>query len=387
MINILFIHQSSELYGSDKTLLLLISNLDKNKFLPIIILPSQGPLSEELEKLNVKIIIAPVLKVYRNIFTIKNIWKFIKEIRKSMHILTELHKTYKFDLVYSNTLAVMLGAIFSYKKHIPHIWHVHEIITNPKAIANLYATLLRKFSDIIICNSYATKENLTKRIPSLDKKITVIHNGIDIKVSNEVLNTELKKELGFDKNDIVVSLIGRINRLKGHKWLLNTYSKYLKDKNIKLLFVGSTVCGQEIYLSEINNLVKDLGIEDSVKIVDFKNDLAPIWEVSDIIAVPSTEAESFGMIALEAMLAKKPVIGTNLGGLIEIIENGKTGFLINCLDEKGLANAILELSNTPELRRDFGNNGHLRAIENFTIEKHTRDFEKIFVKAETNSNF
>lgn len=386
MIKILFIHQSSELYGSDKTLLLLISNLDRDKFFPVILLPSKGPLSEELEKLNVEVIIAPVLKVYRNIFTIKNIWKFIKEIRKSMHILNQVHKKHNFDLIYSNTLAVMLGAMFSHRKKIPHIWHVHEIITNPKIIANFYAFLLKRFADIIICNSYATRDNLAKRIPSLDKKIKIIHNGIEINRASEESNIHLREELGFAENDIVVSLIGRINRLKGHKWLLNTYSKYLKDKNIKLLFVGSTVCGQEIYLTEINELVKNLNIEESVKIIDFRANLASIWATSDIITVPSTEAESFGMIALEAMLAKKPVIGSNLGGLIEIIEPEKTGFLINCLNESELAQAILKLSNSAQLRNDMGNNGYRRAIENFGIDSHVKQFEKIFYENTRKSN-
>ena len=60
MINILFIHQSADLYGSDKTLLLLLRNIDKSRFYPVVVLPNDGPLKMQLEKENIKVVIAPV---------------------------------------------------------------------------------------------------------------------------------------------------------------------------------------------------------------------------------------------------------------------------------------------------------------------------------------
>ncbi|RZL34229.1 MAG: glycosyltransferase family 1 protein, partial [Pedobacter sp.] len=103
MKNILFIHQSAELYGSDKTLLLLLKKLDKTKFNSVVILPFDGPLKAELEKANIKVVIAPVLKLYRKMFSPKNILKFFKEIKEAFKIVDSLNKEYKFDLIYSNT--------------------------------------------------------------------------------------------------------------------------------------------------------------------------------------------------------------------------------------------------------------------------------------------
>ena len=90
MKNILFIHQSAELYGSDKTLLLLLKYLDKAKFYPVVILPNDGPLKNELEKVNIEVHIAPVLKLYRKMFSPKNLITFFSQHLQSNALPTEL---------------------------------------------------------------------------------------------------------------------------------------------------------------------------------------------------------------------------------------------------------------------------------------------------------
>ena len=249
MKNILIIHQSSELYGSDKTLLILLKRINTNKFFCVVVLPNNGPLQIELEKIGIKVIISPVLKLYRDIFGFRNGIQFLKDIFKSVSLLKKLHKEYKFDIVYSNTLAVLLGAIFARKKNLKHIWHVHEIIEHPKFIAWLFPKLLYYFSNSIICNSESTKSNIVSKENKNLKKIKVVHNGIDFQ--NTIAQIE-KKDFGFTDGDVIITLVGRINRLKGHNWLLQTFTEYFKEtKNVKLLFVGSPVPNQEFYLQDI----------------------------------------------------------------------------------------------------------------------------------------
>ena len=377
MITILFIHQSADLYGSDKTLLLLLSRLDKSKFKPVVVIPLDGPLKEELEKADIKVIIAPVLKLYRKMFTPKNILLFFKQIKKAVAIIDELNTEYKFDIIYSNTLAVLLGMVYAKKRKIKHIWHVHEIIVHPKKIAYIFPKLLNKYSDVVVCNSKATLENLVSRQKKLAAKTLTIHNGLK-PLSDDYVKMG-KEDLGFEKDDFIITLIGRINRLKGHKWLLNTFANnFQENKNIKLLFVGSPVVGQEYYLDEIEEIINNKNLSGQVKIIGFKKDLRPILNLTDILAVPSTEAESFGLVALEAMLAKKPVIGSNHGGLTEIIVHDETGFLVEPYDEAGLAVAIQKLLEDCELRNRFGNNGYERAINEFSEEKYIKSFEALF---------
>ncbi|MBN8640961.1 MAG: glycosyltransferase family 4 protein [Flavobacteriales bacterium] len=380
MISILFIHQSSDLYGSDKTLLLLLQQLDKKKYTAVVVLPLNGPLKEELEKIGVKVIISPVLKLYRNIFTPKNIVLFFNQLRTSLKTIKKLDDEYHFDIIYSNTLAVLLGAIYSRKAKIKHIWHVHEIIVHPKIIAKIFPKLLRKYADVVVCNSSATKNNLIVREPNLASKSIVILNGIEF--NTNTISSLSKSEIGFKQNDCVITLAGRISRLKGHKWLLNTFTNYFSAyDNVKLLFVGSPVLGQEYYLSEIEQKIAENKLEDKVKILPFTKDLNAIWNITDIAVMPSTEAESFGLVAVEAMYAQKPVIGSDLGGLKEIIQNNETGFLIEPNNEEAFSKALTTLIENPELRDLFGQKGHQRVKEEFSLDRYVKQFEVLFAKS------
>lgn len=376
MKSILFIHQSAELYGSDKTLLIFLENINRNIFFPVVVLPNDGPLKKELEKIGIKVVIAPVLKLYRDIFTFKNGIKFIKDVFKSVSILNKLHKEHKFDIVYSNTLAVLLGAIFSKKKNIKHLWHVHEIIEHPKPIAWLFPKLLYYFSNQIICNSEATKKNIIKRERRNLKKIVVVHNGIQENKNSS--NSLRKSDFGFSEDDIVLTLVGRISRLKGHNWLLQTFNDHFKNTNtIKLLFVGSPVPKQEYYLHNIEDYIASNNLSKSVKIIPFTLHLDGIWNITDIALMPSTEKESFGLVAAEAMMAKKPVIAANHGGLMEIVVHNETGFLVEPNSKIALKEALEKLINSSELRAIFGEKGFQRAKASFSIENYVQKIEDI----------
>jgi len=378
MKTILFIHQSADLYGSDKTLLLLLKHINRVKFNPVVIIPFEGPLKEELKKLGVEVHITPVLKLYRDIIMPKNSLKFLAEYKKAIGFLDSLNQKHRFEIIYSNTLAVSLGLFYAKKRKIKHVWHVHEIIVHPKIVATIFPKLLKKYADVIVANSSMTLQNLIEREPLIKEKSIVIHNGIEPKTG--IQQKGVKTDFGFKQDDLIITLIGRISRLKGHKLLLNSFIKnFSNQKDIKLLFVGSPVLGQEKYLYEIEEIIKSNNLQDNVKILPFTKDLDPIWNITDIAVMPSTEAESFGLVAVEAMLAQKPVIGSNHGGLTEIIVHNETGLLVKPNCEAELTLAIQKLIDNPESRIEMGIKGHKRAIKNFSIESYIHSFENLFL--------
>ena len=378
MKKILFINQSSELYGSDRTFLLLLHHLDRNSFFPVVILPNEGPLKVELEKLNIEVVIAPVLKLYRDMFGLKNILQFCKDFFSAFSILNKLHKKHRFDIVYSNTFAVLIGAIFSKRNKIKHLWHVHEIIEHPRIIAWFFPKMAYYFSNIIICNSEATKQNCVQGEPRIEKKCMVIYNGVPY---FKTMSNSKKTDFGFDENDMIITLVGRISRLKGHIFLLKTFKELVAVySNLKLLFVGSPVPGQEFYLVDVINYIQDNKLENKVKILPFSSSLDDIWNCTDIAVMPSTEKESFGLVAAEAMLAKKPVVATNHGGLKEIIQNNSTGFLVEPNSVSELSETIITLINSSELRKQMGEKGHDRIVADFSERSYIEAFEQTLNK-------
>lgn len=382
MKNILFVHQSAEMYGSDKTLLLLIKYIDKEKFRPIVILPNDGPLKAALEKENIEVFIAPVIKLHRKMFTPKNSIILLKQIKQGFSILNRIHKKHNFEIVYSNTLAVLIGFLFARKKGIKHIWHVHEIIESPKIVSKIFSFLLsRKSNSFTIYNSNATAnfwESFLKKRNNYD----VISNGLEIPMENISIDkiVEVRKNLFEVNEEIVIGLVGRINKWKGQFILLDAFNNMIKKySKIKLIFVGSTTDNQLYILNELTSKIKEYNIENYIKIIPFQSDIDKIWSAIDIAIVPSIEPEPFGLVALEAMLAKKPVIASNHGGLTEIIEHKETGFLIQPSNVQELTNAIEILINDKQLRIEMGEKGYIRAVEEFSIQKYVSKIEKILL--------
>lgn len=382
MKSILFIHQSSELYGSDKTLLLLIKNLDKSRFNSVVILPFEGPLVEEFKKEGVIVEIAPVLKLYRNLLKPKNAIRFLFEIRESIKVADRLNEKYNFDIIYSNTLAVLLGIIFAKKKKIKHLWHVHEIIESPSIFKKTFIKLLSlKANSQIVYNSIATQKFWNTN-SSIRMKNTVIWNGLELDYE-QLSITEIQEirtnKFNLSDNEIIIALVGRISRWKGQMVLLEAFNKIAQDYSfIKLAIIGSPPPNQEVFLHNLENKITEYQLNDIVLLIPFQDSINDIWQSIDIAVVPSTEPEPFGMVAIEAMLAKKPVIGSNHGGLSEIIVNEETGFLIEPNHPEELAQKLRKLILNESLRIEMGQKGFERVNNNFSVKNYVSSFEALF---------
>ena len=382
MINLLFIHQSGEMYGSDKTLLFLLKYLDKTKFSSVVILPNEGPLKIALENENIKVVIAPVLKLHRKMFSVKEIYNFLNDSKKAVSTIDILDKTHHFDIIYSNTWAVLLGINYARKRKIKHIWHIHEIIESPKLIKHFFLKLIQiKANTKIIYNSFATSKfwNINGII---SKKAVVILNGLES--IKEILPAKEIQRIRLDffnanSNEIVIALIGRINSWKGQALLLEGFVELAKlNTNIKLVFIGSTPPNQDYLITDLQNKIAECNIIEKVAIIPFQEKIADFWQSIDIAVVPSTEPEPFGLVAVEAMLAKKPVVASNHGGLSEIVVNNETGLLVEPRNVNELIIALQKLIENEELRKSFGQKGYEKAIKEFSVEHYTKKIEGIF---------
>lgn len=231
-------------------------------------------------------------------------------------------------------------------------------------------------------NSLAT-EKFWNSNDTIKIKSSAIQNGQELKETNlneaqKILN---RKILFNAENEIVIALIGRISRWKGQLILLEAFKILVqKHNNIKLAFIGSTPPNQEEFLDNLMLEIKQSNLEDKVIIIPFQEQIAAVWYSIDIAVVPSTEPEPFGLVALEAMLAKKPVVASNHGGLSEIVVNNETGFLVEPSNPTALAIALEQLISNPEMRNDFGKSGFERAKKVFSVEQYVNSLERLFDK-------
>lgn len=370
---VLFFHQSAELYGSDKMLLHFVLHLknEQSEFNPIVVLPKEGPLLKILKQNKVKTIVSPVLKLSRNMFSAKIIFSFPYRLFKSLHTLKRDLKSESIDIVYSSTLAVTMGLVYSVLYRVKHLWHVHELIRKPRIIKHTYIYLLSRFSNHAVFNSHASRNNFIIKKNKLSKKATVIWNGMERQVTKTKPETlkKLRKSLNIKETSIVIGLVGRISRWKGHHLLLEVFEDLdNKGYDIALLFLGSPPPNQEYFLESLMDEIKKRNLSNKCSIVGFDSNIWQYFDLMDIVTVPSTEPEPFGLVTLEAMLSKKPVIASNHGGLSEIILDNNTGFLFSPNNSEDLYLKTERLIKDKNKRNNFGKNGFDRVNTVFTPE-------------------
>ena len=373
MNNVLFVHQSAEMYGSDKVLLYLADGLLKEgKFFPIVVLPESGPLHHALKACGVEVHVGEVAKISRAMLSplglVRLAWQTIKALRSLDRIVAGR----PIAVVHSNTLAVFSGAIWSVFRRKKHLWHVHEIILSPRRVSKAFPYLVKRLADRVMSNSTLTESWLLSEQPELAPRSVVVFNGLpDVAQAAALAIRSFRESIGAAESDIVITLAGRINRWKGQELLLQA-AAHLKNTGrggaLRFVIVGGAAPGLENLPSALREQATADGIADRVSFIPFLDDIWPAWFGTDIAVVPSTEPEPFGMVAIEAMAAGVPVIAAKHGGLLDIVVHQETGLLFTPRDAHALADAISQLALNKDRRMTMGRTGKERQQVLFSVD-------------------
>lgn len=379
-INILYLHAGAELYGADKVLLSLISNINKNKFFPIVVLPNDGPLVEEIKKKGVDVYIEDYPILRRKFFNLKGIFAYPFQYMRSYIKLSKYIRKFEIDLVHVNTTAVLQGIFIKIflKKKI--VWHIHEILENPHFLFKLTSFFIGKYADDVVVVSKAVKNHLISSKLIKESKVSVVYNGVDNTIynSNHDINY-LYDEFGLSKNNIVIGMVGRVNSWKGQEHFLQAISSILKkNSDVYGILVGGVFDNESYRMENLKNQIADLNISQQVIVEDFRNDIPAIYDLFDIFVLPSTNPDPLPTVVLEAMASGKPVIGYSHGGVTEMVENGYNGFLCEVNNVKDLEQKIDFLISNEKVRKEMANNSSTRQKKYFSLESYINNFEKLY---------
>ena len=371
MKRILFIHGSADLYGASKVFLAVIKGLDRQRIEPIVLLPYRESLDKELSDLGVKVMIGPVAVLRRQMANPAGVCLFFSDLVKSLFLIRKIDREYRPDAIYTNLSPVLSGALYAKLFGKIHIWHTHEIITKPAFIKYLMPRLIRYFSDVCIANSRATKKYVMSG-GMKDEDIKVVYNGIP-----ELQRSGSGDLLPARTDKVTVGMIGRFNWLKGQEVFVRAAQKAIAEGyDLRFLITGSAFRNEEYFVAKTKSLISQLKLEGSVQVLDFVRNIADLYDRLDIVAIPSTQPESFGMVAVEAMSMKKPVIASNIGALPEVVADGETGLLVEPGNVLQLKDAIVKLARDEGLRKKMGEAGFKRQQERFTEERFQREINE-----------
>jgi glycosyltransferase involved in cell wall biosynthesis len=359
--NILLLHSSNDLYGASKIFLQLVDLFLTNGFNVHIVLPEKGKLDDFLNKKDIKVsyhelgvlrkkYLTPLGLINRLIINIKAI-KFLSNYINKRSI----------DIVYTNTSTILCGGIAAKKNGVLSLFHVHEIPTGKKLYEFFSGKIINKISTKVLTVSNSVKNHWLKYIN--DKKIERIYNGIIFSKTDSSIKPYR------DQEDFVITSVARLIPYKGHMYLIEIAAELIKKSSkFKFLIVGDTLSSYVSYEKSIKQKVKDLGLENQIKFMGFRNDVSSILKKSDLFIHPAIAPDPLPTVLFESLYNDLPSVATNLGGAIEILDNGNNGLLIPHNDPKKAANLINEYCSNNKLQKKHLENSKKHFKINFSSD-------------------
>ncbi len=367
-LSVLFFSHSSQLAGAERSLLARVTNLTRDHGVVCsVILPSDGPLKTRFDEAGVSTLVINY-----------NWWcgtdylppeevraRLTSSFRNILGNLKQLNRINP-DVIHTTTLVIPWGAVTASFLGKPHVWSIREF-GEPGHGLQFYLPLetilqvIKESANIILVNSNAVKNALFGE--ASNKNIIIIYPYIDI-----ALGTIHEGEGNYFTRTGATKLLifGTITESKGQQDAILAVNELARRKrNVELIIMGQA---DPAYLERLNEITMGQHLEPYVKFIDFKENPYPVVNQADIVLVCSRH-EAFGRVTSEAMLLKKPVIGTNSGGTLELIKEGFNGLLYEPGNYYQLADKIEYLIQHREKMEEWGENGYNFIKENFTKAK------------------
>jgi glycosyltransferase involved in cell wall biosynthesis len=288
-------------------------------------------------------------------------------------------KQAEIDLVHLYGLqADLLGRIAA---HLAGVSVVVSGIRSPELWRKWYHSWLDRITsglvDAYISNSEAGGQTTIRREGISPEKIITIYNGIDLTKFDNLNFGEasLRTSCGLASSTQVVGVIANLRPMKGHADVIAALPAIVEQiPDVAFVFVG-----RDNMNGEIHKLVEKSGLAKYVIFAGFNPDVRPFYELFDLFLLPSTW-EGCPVSILEAMAMEKPVVGTTVGGIPELVVGGQTGLLIPPHNPAAIANAVVSLLQKPDEAREMGQAGRARVEEYFTLPKMVREIETVYDK-------
>jgi glycosyltransferase involved in cell wall biosynthesis len=380
---VLFLDHTAKLGGGEIALFHLVTRLDRSRYLPVVVLCSDGPLRERLEEEGIETHVIPLdarIIDTRKGSLGKRALLHPKVILRSFgycRLLARFFRERNAALVHTNSLkSDFIGGVAARMARLPVVWHVRDRIAEdylPAPAVRLFRLFCRFLPTSVIANSHATMTTL--HLPTgngAGRGGRVIHDGV----------LEAAPKRGGRLSGTAAPLVGIVGRLtawKGQHLFLDAAAQVHRQfPAAQFEIVGSPMFGEEAYEQQLREQARRLGIAEYVHFAGFRRDVEERMRAMDVLVHASTTGEPFGQVVAEGMMVGTPVIATNGGGVPEIVEDGVSGLLVPMGDSDALADAILALLRDPQKARRLGAAGRCRVLEHFPIERTVAGVQSLF---------
>jgi len=352
--------------GGPKHVLGILSNIDRKIFEPFLVCPP-GYLSAEGKLL-------PGVEVYNfnpgSKFDIVSILK----LRTTIHKILSSHDPFGPAIVHAHGPRAGLMARYATPStaktvYTEHRWDDDYHLKNPLN-EMIQKSMIRKQNakaNLIIAVSSSVKKYLINSGLASKDKVIVIPNGISMKESNYNLQPTNHKPH-------TIGTIGNLNYQKGHSYLIDAMPEILK----KYPLITLEIIGEGEDRPALEDQIKKLNLHRQVTLLGHKNIVSKYLKQWSVFVLSSV-AETFGIVVLEAMQAGVPVVATKVGGVPDIITNGKNGLLIPSRNSHAIAKSVIDLLERPAMASKLKRES-LKRVEDFDWKKIIKELEKNYIE-------
>jgi len=297
-----------------------------------------------------------------DIFAISRLSKILKKEKPDI-----LH-TYLFH-------ANLIGTLAGRFSGIPIIVNSERIVPNKGFHRRIISRGLNKVTHAIETNSQANKNYICRKHNIDQNKISVILPGFELNNLDNATRVTYRKILNISQSEFLIGCFGRLDQQKGFEYAIKALSQIdYKDRKIKLIIVGE---GPERSL--LMNMVHELNLTNEVMLLGQRTDIQELMCATDLVFVPS-RYEGLPRVVLEGMMAEKPIVATNVGGVSEVVEDTVNGLLVPPDDVQLMVQAISRIVHDSGFARSIAKVGMDYARTNFSQERYIKELHGFYLR-------
>jgi len=369
---ILFLEQQSHRAGAQRVLYEVLGAAEPD-YLPIVGFPDDGPFAAEIRRRGIETFLYPLGHYHSGRKSLVDMAKFPLRSAYCGLLLARMIYQRNIRLVYINGPRCLIAGVLAARlMGRPSVFHLHLTMTRKEDIF-LVARAAKYVTRIVACSKTAAAA-LLKDHEEFNSILQVIYNPAHGSSTHRPLALPRS---GFESplpngRGLVAGVVGRITPQKGQHVALEAALELTRyGRDVRMVFVGAPDpynLEDHSYLASLKSFVRASGLQGQVTWAGYQEDPTPFYAACDVLVIPSTVSEGLPIVALEAMRLGVPVIGSNVGGIPEIVREGVNGFLFPPRNALALADCMQRISGDSGLLRQM-KGGALASVDGrFLIE-------------------